>query len=241
MLKQDSTSSRKIFDHQFYEFDQLKTVTLHDKRFYELPDGSLAMSVTTVLGNAMDKTGLLEWRKRVGEEEANRISTQAATRGTAIHLLAERYLLNEEDWKRNAMPANLFSFSEIRPILDANIGKVYAIEAPLYSYKLRAAGRSDCIADWNGVPSIIDFKTSRKPKEEKWIQSYFLQATTYAMMMYERTGLIIPQLAIVVAVDGSEPQIFVKKTGQFVTEVVQIFSKHGMIVNKPETLELSTG
>jgi len=193
------------------------------KRFYKLPDGSLAMSVTTVLGSALDKTGLMEWRKRVGEEEANKISTQAATRGTAIHLLAERYLLNEGDWKRNSMPTNLFSFNEIRPILDANIGKIYAIEAPLYSYSLRAAGRSDCIADWNGVPSIIDFKTSRRPKEEKWIESYFLQATTYAMMMEERTGLAVRQFSIVIAVDGTEPQVFVRDITPYRDRVLQIF------------------
>jgi genome maintenance exonuclease 1 len=223
LLKQSSTSSRKVFEHQFYEFEQLEAIMVEGKRYYKLPDGSLAMSVTTVLGSALDKTGLMEWRKRVGEEEANRISTQAATRGTAIHLLAERYLLNEDRWARDAMPSNIFSFNEIRPILDANIGKIYAIEAPLYSIGLRAAGRSDCIADWNGVPSIIDFKTSRRPKEEKWIESYFLQATTYAMMMEERTGLAVKQFAIVIAVDGAEPQVFVKDIAPYRDRVLQIF------------------
>jgi genome maintenance exonuclease 1 len=121
------------------------------------------------------------------------------------------------------MPSNIFSFNEIRPILDANIGKIYAIEAPLYSIGLRAAGRSDCIADWNGVPSIIDFKTSRRPKEEKWIESYFLQATTYAMMMEERTGLAVKQFAIVIAVDGAEPQVFVKDIAPYRDRVLQIF------------------
>jgi genome maintenance exonuclease 1 len=208
---------------------------MHDRRYYELPDGNLAMSVTSVLGSALDKSGLIEWRRRVGEAEANRISTQAATRGTAIHLLAERYLMNEEDWKRQAMPSNLFSFNQIKPILEQNIGTIYAIEAPLYSTALRAAGHTDCVADWNGVPSIVDFKTSLRPKKEEWVEGYFLQATAYALMMTEMTGLEVPQFAIVIAVDDSEPQTFVRDIAEFRDRVVQIFTKHGMIVTGSKT------
>ena len=213
----------KHFEHCFYDFEPLKTVTMHDKRYYELPDGSLAMSVTTRLGEVSDKSGLMEWKARVGTEEAQKISTQAANRGTAFHSICEKYLLNE-DFKKGTMPSNLSSFYDIQDILDWNIGTIYGIEAPLYSYKLKAAGRSDCVADWNGVPSIIDFKTSRKPKREEWIENYFLQATTYAIMMEERTGLCIPRFTIIISVDNEHPQIFVKDKEPYVNKVLQIFS-----------------
>jgi genome maintenance exonuclease 1 len=214
----------KTFEHAFLEFEPLKTVTMHDKRYYELPDGSLAMSVTSQIGEALDKSALERWKTRVGEEEARKVTTQAANRGSAFHSICEKYLLNE-DYKKGAMPVNLHSFQDIQDILDWNVGLIYGIEAPLYSYKLRAAGRTDCIAEWDGIPSIIDFKTSRKPKKEEWIQGYFLQATTYALMAEERTGMCIPRITIVISVDNEHPQVFVKEKEQFVNRVLQIFEK----------------
>jgi genome maintenance exonuclease 1 len=225
LLKQGSTSPRKYFKHEFYEFEQLTAITMHDKRFYELPNGELAMSVTTVLGQALDKSGIENWRREIGEEKATQVLTQAGNRGTAIHLLAERYLLNEDDWKREAMPVNLFNFKQIQPVIDEKITKIYAIEAPLYSFTLKAAGRTDCIAEWDGLPTIVDFKTSRKPKKEEWIEGYFLQATTYAMMMEERTGLKVPQFAIVIAVDDQpEPQVYVRPNEGYRAKVTEIFT-----------------
>ena len=214
---------RKIFEHEFLTFEDLKTVTMHDKRYYELPDGSLAQSVTTRIGEASDKTALLEWRARVGEAEANKISTQAANRGTAIHTICEHYLLNESNYPKGTMPSNIDLFKTMRPVLDDHIGKIFALEAPLYSYGLKAAGRTDCIAEWNGIPSIIDFKTSRKLKKEEWIENYFLQATCYALMAEERTNMIIPQFAIVIAVDHEAPQVFVKDKAPYIDKVKQIF------------------
>lgn len=214
---------RKIFEHEFLEFEPLKTVTMHDKRYYELPDGSLAQSVTTRIGEAADKTALMEWRARVGHEEAQRITTQAANRGTAIHTICENYLLNETNYPKGTMPSNMDLFKSLRPVFDDHIGKIYALEAPLYSYGLKAAGRTDCIAEWDGVLSIIDFKTSRKLKKEEWIENYFIQATCYAMMAEERTGMVIPQFAIVIAVDHENPQVFVKDKKPYIEKVKQIF------------------
>lgn len=215
--------SRKIFNHCFYEYEKLPRVEIDGKRHYQLPDGSLAKSVTTAIGDAMDKTHLYEWRKRVGEDHAQRITTQAAVRGTAIHSICENYLLNEESYPKNTMPTNIDSFKQIRPYIDQYIDNVYGIEAPLYSYELKAAGTADCIAEWDGIPSIIDFKTSRKLKKEEWIENYFIQATTYSLMMEERHQIKIPQIVILITVDHELPQVFIKNKQLYVDRVRQIF------------------
>ena len=224
MLKTDSKSSRKIFTHKLFEYEKLPRVEIEGKRYYQLPDGSLAKSVTTAIGDASDKTALYKWRAKVGDQEANRISTQAANRGTAIHSICEHYLLNNEGMPPDTMPTNVFTFKQIKPEIDNHIDTIYGIEARLYSYLLKAAGTSDCIADWDGIPSIIDFKTSRKPKKEEWIENYFLQATTYAMMCEERTGLAVPQIVILIAVDGEPvPQVFIKQAADYVERVKKVF------------------
>lgn len=216
--------SRKIFNHAFYAFDDIKMVSMHDKRYYESPNGVLLESVTTRLGQAMDKSGLEAWKKRVGEEEAAKISTQAGIRGTAVHDLAEKYLLNDPHYTRGAMPINVHTFSAIRKILDERIGTIYALEAPLYSETLRTAGRTDCIAEFDGITSIVDFKTSKRPKKEEHILSYFLQATCYSLMAEELTDLVIPQIAIIIMVDHDDPQVFVKNKSDYVDRVREIFN-----------------
>jgi genome maintenance exonuclease 1 len=194
------------------------------KRHYVTPEGGKYKSVTTILDEKLDKTALLEWRKKVGEAEANRISTQAANRGTAIHNIAEHYLLNNESFPKGSMPANIDTFRKLRPILDEHIGKIYGLEYFLYSDTLKTAGATDCIAEFDGVNSIVDFKTARKPKKEEWIESYFLQATCYAMMAEERLGLVIPQIAILIAVDHEEPQVFVKLKLEYISKVRELFA-----------------
>jgi ATP-dependent exoDNAse (exonuclease V) beta subunit len=216
---------KKIFEHDLIDFPKLERVSKDGKRYYILPNGELAISVTAALDQATDKTYLKEWKARIGETEAQKISTQAANRGTALHSICENYLLNEEGYPEGAMPANIFSFKQIRPYIDRYIGKVYGIESRLYSMALKAAGTADCIAQWDGIPSIIDFKTSRKIKQENWIQNYFLQSTTYAMMVEELTDMKVPQIVIMIAVDGEDPQIFIKNKFQYTDQVNEIFSK----------------
>lgn len=186
---------------------ELECETLPTGRTYITPEGNKYPSITTVL-SLRGKEGILAWRKRVGEEEANKISTQAATRGTAVHKLAEDYLNNEDNWSKGAMPSNLFAFNQIKPILDKRVNNIWAQEVPLYSDKFMIAGRVDCIAEFDGELTIIDFKTSRKPKKAEWITNYFMQAAFYAAAFYERTGVAIKKFAIIVAVDDSEPQVF---------------------------------
>jgi len=214
---------RKIFEHEFYTPFKLERVVIDGKRHYLTPEGGKYKSVTTILDEKLDKSSLIEWRKKVGEEEAKRISTQAANRGTAIHNIAEHYLLNNESYPTGSMPANIDTFKKLRPIIDERIGKLFGLEYFVYSDRLKTAGATDCIAEFDGVNSIIDFKTSKKLKKEEWIESYFLQATCYAMMVEERLPLVIPQIVILIAVDHEEPQVFVKSKLDYIKKVEEIF------------------
>lgn len=213
-----------MFEHSFYELQDLNAVVIDGNRYYELPDGSKVKSVTTIIGEASDKSALEKWKKRVGEAEAQKISTQAANRGTALHAICESYMLNQ-DTPKDSMPINVEAFRQLKPLLDKNIGKVFGVESPLYSKTLQTAGRTDCVAEWNGVPSIIDFKTSKKPKKEEWIENYFIQTTTYALMFEERTGLKIPQIVVMIYVDHEDPQIFIKRAKDYYGRVRDIFIK----------------
>lgn len=217
-----ATKRTKEFLHNFVDLPDLETTSIDGKRHYITPEGTFP-SVTTVLSERLPNASLEAWKKRVGEEEAKKISTQAANRGTAIHAICENYLLNKE-YKRGVMPVNLDTFSRIKPHLDLNVGTIYGIEIPLWSAQLKTAGRCDLLAGWKGINSVIDFKTSKKPKTEDHIQSYFLQATCYSLMAEERTGLKIPQIVIMIAVDNEDTQIFVKDRDQYVSAVKTVFS-----------------
>ena len=215
----------KKFKHNFVPFVELETETIDGQRYYVLPDGMTKLkSVTTILGEKTDKTALYEWRKRVGEEEANRISTQAARRGTSIHKIAERYVLNEENIYRDQMPINVETFKSIQSTLDERVDNILGIELPLYSKALGCAGRTDLVAEYDGKLSIIDFKTSRKPKKEEWIENYFLQSTVYSMMFEWTYKFSVPQIAIIIAVDDEKtPQTFVMERSKYVNKVLEIF------------------
>ena len=186
---------------------KLTRETTESGRKYFTPEGNAYPSITTVLG-ILSKQSIMEWRARVGEEEANKISRQAAGRGTAVHKLAEDYLDNVEDWKGKQMPANVASFLDIKPILDERINNVWFQEEFLYSDKLKCAGQVDCIAEFDGELSIIDFKTSRRVKKKEDITGYFIQMFFYAAAFLERTGVPIKQGVIIMAVDGNEPLVF---------------------------------
>lgn len=216
--------SRKIFKHNLVPEVDIKTENIDGRRYYVLPNGEKFRSVTTVISESMDKTALLEWRAKVGEEEANKISTQAARRGTAVHSLAERYVLNEEDYLRGAMPSGIDAFKSLQTLIDDHVDNILGIELPLYSVALKTAGRCDLIAEYDGVPSVVDFKTSRKLKQEDWIESYFLQTTVYSMMFEQIYKIKIPQIVIMIAVDHEPPQLFVKDRGQYVDKVIKIFT-----------------
>ena len=133
---------------------KLTRETTESGRKYFTPEGNAYPSITTVL-SILSKQAIMEWRKRVGEEEANKISRQAAGRGTAVHKLAEDYIDNKEDWKGKHMPANIASFNDIKPILDERLDNVWMQETFLYSDKLKCAGQVDCIAEFDGELSRL--------------------------------------------------------------------------------------
>ena len=215
----------KKFKHNFVPFVELSTETIDGKRHYVLPDGETKLkSVTTIISEKSDKTALYEWRKRVGDEEANRISTQAARRGTSIHKIAERYILNEENIYKDEMPINVEMFKTIKNTLDRHVDNIVGIELPLYSKALKCAGRTDLVAEYDGKLSIIDFKTSRKPKKEEWIENYFIQSTVYSMMFEWTYKFSVPQIAIIIAVDDEKtPQTFVMERSRYVERVLEVF------------------
>jgi genome maintenance exonuclease 1 len=219
-----TTNRHKGFLHNPVYLPDLETEYVDGKRYYKTPAGNLP-SVTTVLGQKLKNPGLEAWKARVGEEEAKRVSTQAAGRGSAVHLLCEKYLSNDPDYKRGAMPFNLVTFSSIKKHLDLCIGTVYGLEVPLWSKRLGTAGRTDLLAGWLGVNSVIDFKTSKRRKEEEDIQSYFLQATVYSMMAEELTEHKFPQIVVAIAVDHDDAQIFVKNRDDYVDRALEIFAE----------------
>jgi hypothetical protein len=194
----------------------LKSETHSDgKRYYTTPSGKRLPSVTTVVG-AMKKQAIMEWRNRVGEVEANRISKLATGRGNRVHDLAERYLKNEKiDWVRE-MPDSVEMFRTL-----IRINNIHYIEQALWSERIGMAGRVDLIAEWDGVLSVIDFKTSKKIKKAEDIQDYFAQCTAYSGMYEEHVGVPIDQIVIVMAVENEQPIIFIEKTGDHINTLVE--------------------
>lgn len=152
-------------------------------RFYTTPSGIKLPSVTTVLG-AHNKQAIQEWKNRVGEEEARRVSRRASGRGSALHQVFEDYTMNKLSVMkiRTMMPNIKELFNQLKPEIDAHVGTIYYIEQALYSYTLNIAGRTDLIADWDNEIAVIDYKSSTKEKLKENIQNYFMQGTAYALM-----------------------------------------------------------
>ena len=197
----------RSFQHEEIDlgYMDLDSVTSKRGRRYIDPTGAEYPSVTTVL-SILSEDAIARWRKRVGEDEANKIGHRASTRGTAVHSIVEGYLRNEDT--STYLPHIKQSLQNLRPILDKSIGRIFGLEVALYSRHLGLAGRCDCIAEFDGVPSIVDFKTSKRVKKKENISNYFAQASAYAIMWEERTGMPIPNTVIVMDVDDNEPLIF---------------------------------
>jgi len=227
------------FKHIGCDIDyDLETETINGKRFYKTPEGLLYPSVTTITSQH-GKDKIIEWRKRVGEEEANRISTRASNRGTKVHKICENYLNNEEDYARTnpahihkTMPDTIAMFKSLQPLLDEHVNNIHALEIPLYSHHLKVAGRVDCIAEYDGKLSIIDFKTSGKLKEESWIKGYFMQCSAYAVMYEERTGIPVSQIVIMIAVDSEHPQVFIKKRNDYIKDFISYREAYDGVLNE---------
>ena len=200
------------------DLQDLQSQTFPDgKRYYTLPDGTRLPSVTTVLG-AQKKQAIMAWRKRVGEDVANAISKKATGRGTNVHTLCERYLNN--DPLGNIMPDAVEMFRSLKPLLN-RIDNIHYQEQALWSKQLGMAGRVDCIGEFDGVLSVIDFKTSKKIKSLAHIEDYFWQTSAYSLMYEELIGQPIDNLVIIMAVEDEQPLLFKQKTADHIHGLVK--------------------
>lgn len=196
-------------------------------RRYVTPSGNKYPSITTIMSWQSAKA-IAEWRSRVGTEEANRISKQATRRGTALHNICERYLQNEDILGENVSFESRYMFNAIKPVLDNNIENIHCIETRLYSNFLGVAGTTDCIAEYNGKMSIIDFKTARKIKEKKHISHYFMQTAGYAIMYEELTGIPVPQIVIIMVSD-EDHMVFVEKRDNYTRQLIELVKQYKLI------------
>ena len=204
-----------MYNHKTINLPEIKATTTDGVRLYETPEGNKYPSITTVL-SVRNKKGLFEWRKRVGDDVANYVARKAATRGTHVHHMCEDYINNdfdEEKHKKKFLPYVLFN--QLRESVLQKIDNVNAQECGLYSDKYKVAGRVDCIAEYDGKLSIIDFKTSSKERSDDWNESYYIQASAYAEMFEERTGITIDQVVILVVTEDGVVQEFVKNKKEY--------------------------
>lgn len=215
----------KTFDYELFEEIELKRVNEDGKRLYQTPTGEKYPSVTTVL-SYFSRKGIAAWRRRVGNEEANKISTQAAGFGTAMHDIAEKYTLGTLV-EKEANPIALSSFRTIQPYLDENVDKIYGIELRMYSHELKTAGTADLICRYAGKNTLLDFKTSRRRKTRDDITTYFMQCAAYAIMVKERYDVDIEQAVILMAIrDDNNPEIFVEDIQPWIRMTRKFFDLH---------------
>lgn len=192
----------KKFNYELFEPKTLKRINEDGQRLYVTESGEKYPSVTTALGK-IGKKKIYEWRKRVGNEVANKISTQASRAGTAVHNIAEDYVLGQLD-EKEANPIALTTFRTIQPYLDNNVNLIHGIELQMYSDKLRTAGTADLICEYNGKKTMLDFKTSKRWKKKEEITTYFMQGAAYSQMVKEHYDVDIEQIIILMAVNQGE-------------------------------------
>lgn len=207
-----------VFDHVSlpYEVPKLKQINEEGTRYYATPEGNKYPSVTTVLSE-YSKKAIFEWRKRVGEVQANQISRAASTRGTAFHKVCEDFLNNKKVTLKT--PLEVERFNTFLPTLK-RINRIHAQELRMYSDHLRLAGTVDCIAEFDGKLSVIDFKTASKPKDKNNIENYFMQCSAYSIMFEELFKIPISRTVILIAVDEHEPQLFIEKRDNYVEKLI---------------------
>ena len=210
-----------IFEHCNYLGDlELPKKDNPGCRLYQLPNGDWVPSITSVT-SFYNRQIFINWRKRVGEEEANRITKKATSRGTDFHEAAQAYLENKDLIWDEYRPATKFMFHHAAPYLD-KINNIHAIERTLYSEYLGLAGRVDCIAEYEGELAVIDFKTSEKIKPEKWLENYFVQETFYAAAYYELTEIPVKKLITLMVTTCGEVKVFDKRNkGDYIKLLVR--------------------
>lgn len=204
--------------------DLVSETNSNGKRVYVTPEGNQYPSVTTVVG-ILKKQIILDWRKRVGEEEANKVSRIASRRGNGFHLLCEKHI--QGNMPETASLDALELFYQVRPILDKFVNNIWYQEQALWSDNLQLAGRVDLVAEFRGVLSIIDFKTSKRIKKAEDITDYFQQECAYALMIEERTGIAVDQLVTIMACsETNKPFVFIRKTEDYIEGLVKTIQQY---------------
>ena len=183
-------------------------------RFYDI-NGTNYPSVTSVLG-VKKKVELQQWRDRIGENVANWEMGRAARRGTATHNLIESYLKGEKLEERSVLPLGLFKL--MKPYVD-QINNIHCLETVLYTSKYRLAGQVDCIAEYNGKLSVIDFKTANKERKEEWIDNYFLQCTAYGLMYEELFKKEIDQIVVIIGGEDGSIATYIKEKKDYIKKL----------------------
>jgi CRISPR/Cas system-associated exonuclease Cas4 (RecB family) len=215
-----------MFNHLDVELPKLERETIDGVRYYSIPKESQVLklvSITSVTSH-FNREIFVKWRKRVGEDEAQKITKAATSRGTDMHSLVENYLYNKTLPSVPPLPDFLFKIAKAEL---NKINNIHCLEGPLYSLQLGVAGTTDCIAEYDGELAVIDFKTSKKPKPREWIENYFVQAMFYGMAYYEMTGTPIKKLVIIMACEDGESVVYeesdLKKYMKLVVKYIKKF------------------
>lgn len=212
-----------MFKHVMLEntAPELEQVSIDDKRFYLTGSGEKFPSITTVLSENI-KGSIIEWRRRVGEEKANEVTRKATTRGKWFHTACENFLNNEEVKYKTFIQQEQFNI--FKPVL-SRINNIHALEKRMFSRQIKVAGQVDCVAEFDNNLSIIDFKTSSRPKEKEYIDNYFMQCTAYSFMFQEMYGINVETITVLISVDGSEPQVFIEKRDNYIQQLLECRKK----------------
>ena len=195
----------------YLKVPEVQAVNQDGVRFYPIPGADKYYPSVTSITSFKNAAFFAGWRKKIGEEEANRITNRATQRGTAFHSITEDYVkgeLNLDIYLANN-PLSVRMFQSARSTLD-RIDKIHCLETFLYSHYLGLAGRVDCIGEFDGELAVIDFKTSTKEKQENYIEHYFVQETAYAAMFLERSGIEVKKIVTLIATEEGSVQVFQK-------------------------------
>lgn len=215
-----------MFNHLKLDLPKLERETIDGVRYYKVPaeeDLLKLVSITSVTSH-FNKQIFTKWRKKVGDAEADKVTRMATSRGTDLHTLVENYLHNVEDLPQ-VQPLSEMLFNVAKPTLN-RINNIYSLEGSLYSKFLGIAGTVDCIAEFGGELSIIDFKTSKKPKPREWIDNYFVQCCAYACMLHELTGLSVKKFVIIMTCENGEVEVYEEyDKGKYIRLLTQYIKK----------------
>ena len=199
------------FVHVDIDTPDVEPVSEDGVRFYPIPGADKYYPSVTSITSFKNAQFFADWRRRIGETEANRITARATQRGTAFHSITEDYFKDNLDLKGYLAnnPLSVRMFQSAKATLN-RINNIHCLEGFLYSHYLGLAGRVDCIAEFDGELAVIDFKTSTKEKKEDYIEHYFVQETAYAAMFLERTGIEVKKIVTLIAVEDGSIQVFEK-------------------------------